>query len=122
MSDKEPDRKFDFDGGTSLEVVEAVDETVKYLSARLGIILLESKKSHDVVAALPFYLNDGGEKTVKFIMNKDKVARNAILSVFVSFGQLAGKNITLMTYEEGVEIIRQNAVLGDEDEEENEDE
>lgn len=114
-------KKYDFSDEASLDVVEAVDETIKYLSGRLGIILLESKKNHSVVAALPFYLNENGGRTVKFIINKDKVARNAILSVFVGFEQLAGQNITLMTYDEGVAVIRENVELY-EDEDEQEDE
>jgi len=121
MSDEEKTNHSFNEDGASLEVIEAVDETIKYLSGRLGIILLESKKNHDVVAALPFYLNEGDEKTVKFILNKDKVARNAILSVLIGFEQLAGQNISLMTYDEGVEVIRENAILDESEDEETED-
>jgi hypothetical protein len=114
----EDSKKYDFSDEASLDVVQAVDETIKYLSGRLGIILLESRKNHSVVAALPFYLNEDGGRTVKFIINKDKVARNAIVSVLNSFEQLAGQNITLMTYEEGVEIIRENVELHEDEGEE----
>jgi len=99
----------------SLEVIEAVDETIKWIAGTIGVILLENKDNHDCVAALPIYNYDSGEKSIGLIFKKDKIMRVAVCSVLAGIEELAksGTIVSFMTHDEGLKLIREYVDIGD---------